>query len=201
MRVKELPDDSFENAGGNGHSRSNTIWYIATRPDIDNRIPMLSYDLRGNEENRPVPQFVLNDCYVPKMCTAEVLARMAGEYTCAERINYLIQEKKETQWDSCFRVGGLEFPAECGPCNPGTHYSGSKEGKREKAKETAKEEKESQAIASASLQCPPCSQEECDSDLNRCPVFKRAFVCTKGTSRAGCSGDPQFWVSEEQCGK
>ena len=29
-----LSDDVFEAAGGNGHSRSNTLWYIASRPDI-----------------------------------------------------------------------------------------------------------------------------------------------------------------------
>ncbi len=56
-------------------------------------------------------------------------------------------------------------------------------------------------IAKSSLQCPACSQEECDSDMNRCPVSQRTFVCTKGTSKGGCSGDPSFWVIEEQCGK
>ena len=33
-----LPDSVFENAGGNGHSRTNTLWYIATRdatPDFN----------------------------------------------------------------------------------------------------------------------------------------------------------------------
>lgn len=99
MRVRELPDDSFENAGGNGHSRSNTIWYIATRPDVDKPIPMLHYDLRGKEEIQPVPVYELTDCYLPKSCTLEVLARKAGEFTCAERIEYLIKEEEQTQWD------------------------------------------------------------------------------------------------------
>lgn len=31
--VSALKDDVFETAGGNGHSRTNTLWYIATRPD------------------------------------------------------------------------------------------------------------------------------------------------------------------------
>jgi len=31
----KLNDSVFEAAGGNGHSRSNTLWYIATRPDPD----------------------------------------------------------------------------------------------------------------------------------------------------------------------
>ena len=31
--VDKLSDDVFTTAGGNGHSRSNTLWYIATRPD------------------------------------------------------------------------------------------------------------------------------------------------------------------------
>lgn len=29
-----LADSVFDAAGGNGHSRSNTLWYIATRPDL-----------------------------------------------------------------------------------------------------------------------------------------------------------------------
>lgn len=49
MKVKELPDTSFTNAGGNGHSRSNTIWYLSTRPYIENPIPMLRYDKRGKK--------------------------------------------------------------------------------------------------------------------------------------------------------
>lgn len=32
--VDALPDDVFDSAGGNGHSRTNTLWYIATRPDF-----------------------------------------------------------------------------------------------------------------------------------------------------------------------
>jgi endo-1,3(4)-beta-glucanase len=99
MRVAELPDDSFENAGGNGHSRTNTIWYIATRPDVQNPIPMLHYDLRGQEEVQPTPEYELKDCYLPKTCTSAVLGRMAGEFTCAERIQYLIKEEDQTQWD------------------------------------------------------------------------------------------------------
>jgi len=194
MRVKELPDASFENAGGNGHSRTNTLWFISTRPEVVGPIPMLRYDLRGKEEVQPAPVYELTDCYLPNMCTDEILARMAGEYTCAERITYLIKEDKQTQWDACWRVGGLEYEDVCGPCNPGIHYHGSNE-----AKESKPDEKESNDISSTSLQCPPCSQEQCDSDLNRCPVFKRAFVCTDGTSKGGCSADPQFWVSEEQC--
>jgi hypothetical protein len=99
MRVGELPNDSFENAGGDGHSRTNTMWYIATRPDVQNPIPMLRYDVRGKEEVQPTPEYELNDCYLPKTCTSAALGRMAGEFTCGERIQYLIKEKEQTQWD------------------------------------------------------------------------------------------------------
>lgn len=113
MRVRELPDDSFENAGGNGHSRTNTIWYIATRPDVQNPIPMLRYDLRGQEEVQPTPEYELSDCYLPKTCTSEVLGRLAGDFTCAERIEYLIKEKEETQWDGKLLQNGCEVCIHC----------------------------------------------------------------------------------------
>lgn len=33
-KVMQLDPSVFEAAGGNGHSLSNTLWYIATRPDV-----------------------------------------------------------------------------------------------------------------------------------------------------------------------
>jgi endo-1,3(4)-beta-glucanase len=99
MRVRELPDESFTNAGGNGHSRTNTLWYISTRPEVVNPIKMLRFDVRGKTENEPTPKFELTDCYLPKTCTSDVLSRMAGDFTCQERIEYLIKEEKETEWD------------------------------------------------------------------------------------------------------
>ncbi len=32
--VKALDPSVYESAGGNGHSVSNTLWYIATRPEL-----------------------------------------------------------------------------------------------------------------------------------------------------------------------
>lgn len=202
MRVKELPNDSFENAGGNGNSRTNTIWYIGTRPEVLSPIKMLRYDVRGKEELQPAPVYELTDCYLPDTCTDEVLDRQAGnfsEFTCRSRITWLITSMGQAEWDACWRVSGLEFPDECGPCNPGVHFV-SKEQLKE-GKNRQKEEEASTAIDSGSLQCLACTQEECNSDLNRCPVYKRTFVCTKGTSKGGCSGEPQFWANEAQCGE
>jgi endoglucanase Acf2 len=32
--LQQLPESVFETAGGNGHSRSNSLWWIATRPHL-----------------------------------------------------------------------------------------------------------------------------------------------------------------------
>ena len=98
---------------------------------------------------------------------------------------------------ACWRVGGLEYEDICGPCNPGVHYEGAEKAEKKKAPH---QEQVPTNAATGELVCPACTQEQCDSDLNRCPVYKRAFVCTEGTSKGGCSGDPQFWAEEEQCG-
>lgn len=29
--INALPEETFDKAGANGHSRSNSLWYIATR--------------------------------------------------------------------------------------------------------------------------------------------------------------------------
>eukprot|EP00566_Odontella_aurita_P003490 CAMPEP_0113537792 /NCGR_PEP_ID=MMETSP0015_2-20120614/7019_1 /TAXON_ID=2838 /ORGANISM="Odontella" /LENGTH=1557 /DNA_ID=CAMNT_0000437319 /DNA_START=456 /DNA_END=5129 /DNA_ORIENTATION=- /assembly_acc=CAM_ASM_000160 len=39
-RALSVPPESFESAGGNGHSLTNLLWYIATRPNVDDPLPL-----------------------------------------------------------------------------------------------------------------------------------------------------------------
>lgn len=190
-RVGALPDDSFENAGGNGHSKSNTIWYIATRPVVEDPVPIDESDARGSDEKKPAPVFVLKDCYTPKTCTDEVLDRKAGEYSCRERISWVINAMGKSQWQACFTVSAVDYPNVCGPCDPSLTA--------EKDQSSIVDEyNDSNEIENDSMQqCPPCTEEECNSDLNYCPVFDRTFVCTQGASKGGCSG--QAWTNKAQC--
>jgi len=186
-RVKQIPDDAYINARGNGHSKSNTIWYIGTRPQVVNPIKLDVSDVRGSDELRPAPVYILRNCYVPDTCTAKVLDRKAGEFTCRERINWYIQSVGKSQWEACESVAGKDFPSICGKCDP---------NKIEHNETSTNDEKEEFTVN----ECSPCSQEECDSDLNRCPVTERSFVCTKGSSRGGCNSDPWI-IDESQCEK
>ena len=197
MKMKELPDESFENAGGNGHSRSNTIWYIATRPDINRPIPLSPYDKRGEEDIQPKVMYDLSDCY-RDTCTEDVLDREAGEYTCRVRMSWLIHENGLPQWEACRKVAGIEFPTICGPCDPGANFV-SKEKRKEESEIGNEQQPVEVSIVSNSLRCLPCTKQECESELNRCPMYKRTFVCTEGTSRGDCSEDIQFWVEQNEC--
>jgi hypothetical protein len=38
--VMELSDSAYAGAGGNGHSKSNTLWWIATRPSPNNKMTL-----------------------------------------------------------------------------------------------------------------------------------------------------------------
>jgi len=183
QKMKELPDQAFLNAGGNGHSRSNTLWYIATRPEIENPIPMVRYDKRGKEEVRPKAEYELKDCYQPDTCTEEVLDRYAGAFTCGDRMSWMIDFQGLPQWQACRRVAGLEFPNQCGGCNPSTVYSNELE--------------QTTAVEYDPNECPPCTENECNSDLNRCPVYERTFVCTQGANKGGCSGDSKLWTRDD----
>ena len=178
-RAQALSVDVFESAGGNGHSRSNTLWYISTRPDVHPIVLPLSDLERTNTSSVPDDQvFVLLDCNAPETCTSAVLERDAGGFTCQERINWLIQTIGKSQSIACAQVGGVEFPNECGECNPSTS--------REKS-----------VVVQVDAHCPPCSDDVCGSVLNRCPVYERTFLCITGPSRGGCQGEP--WPVEPQC--
>lgn len=161
-RVALLPDESFTNAAGNGHSRTNSLWYIATRPQIQSPIPMVQSDLRGADEKRPAPVFELIDCHTPATCTEEILDRMAGTFSCRDRMAWLIQEQRTSQWDACSLVAGIEYPESCGPCDPSNEVHNDHN-------ETAQVSQETTDIVEA--ECPSCTEDECYSQLNRCPLF------------------------------
>eukprot|EP00980_Cylindrotheca_fusiformis_P009669 scaffold2141_cov120-Cylindrotheca_fusiformis.AAC.4 len=162
-RCHELPDDSFSNAGGNGHSRTNTLWYIGTRPEVDKPVPLAESDVRGDQEKRPAPVFEVKDCHTPNTCTDEVLDRMAGNFTCRERMSWFIHANGKSQWGACSAVAISEFPETCGLCDP---TLGSVD-QQDNSNTTDSNEEYIRSV------CPPCSKEECDSDLNRCPIYER----------------------------
>ena len=161
-RAEALSPDVFESAGGNGHSRSNTIWFIATRLDIE-PIVLPESDLELTEVSSVSDDafFVLSDCGVPVTCTAAVLDTDAGGFTCRERISWLIETMGKSESVACTTVGRIEFPGECGGCNPST------------TKEVVVVENDSH--------CPPCSDEVCYSTLNRCPVYEPNFPLHQGS--------------------
>jgi hypothetical protein len=175
-RIEELPKEVYTSAGGNGQSQSNTLWYLATRPVVADPPALNKYDIRGHDEQRPIPTYVLTDCHVPKNCTKEVLDTPAGDYSCRERMQWLITAKGNTQWEACADVAGIDHPDVCGPCNPNTHHDDAP------ASGTPGNEE--------AQQCPPCTQEECVSDYNQCPSLKDTFVCTQGSGRGGCKEVP-----------
>mmetsp|Transcript_4561 Transcript_4561/g.6482 ORF Transcript_4561/g.6482 Transcript_4561/m.6482 type:complete len:563 (+) Transcript_4561:36-1724(+) len=69
----------------------------------------------------PLPTSVVTRCGCSS-CTTEVWNTLAGQYSCGDRIDYLISlpESYPTEEDACRRVASVEFPTECGPCNPDT---------------------------------------------------------------------------------
>jgi hypothetical protein len=54
-------------------------------------------------------------------CDQAVWDTLAGEYDCGARINYLFDQLSDfypTEQDACRRVASVEFPSQCGACNP-----------------------------------------------------------------------------------
>ena len=58
------------------------------------------------------------DCGRPSTCTEYVLHRTTDEFTCGERIEWLMNDGGMDERDACHEVGYLQFHGHCGPCNP-----------------------------------------------------------------------------------
>jgi hypothetical protein len=109
--TQKLPPSVFETPGGNGHSQTNTIWYISTRPEIDAPYPF----------DEPYPWGPVDydiTCNQPITCTDDVLNTIAGDYLCGGRIEWLIEMQGLSEFDACVQIAVNEFPTECGACKP-----------------------------------------------------------------------------------
>ena len=179
-RVENLSRDAFLTAGGNGQSKSNTIWYLATRPAVQNPVPLDSTDLPGSGPNRPTPPPApLTDCLVPESCTSDVLDMMADGYSCRARMLYLINEAGFSERDACYTVAVDEHPDPCGPCNPDGAI-------------------EENPVDEELLDCLPCSQQQCSSDVGSC-FLDEPFVCLSGDQAGECSSFSLWKVSDSSC--
>lgn len=183
-KTLEIPKESFMSAGGSGHSLSNTLWYLSTRPDtipLDLENPSTTTDSVA----APASDALSVDCGCPRSCTEAVLNRDADGFTCKARMQWLIQNHGSTELQACKVVGGDEFPIVCGACNPGVC-----------ADNHAIIDVNSEDDDVVSNQCPPCSKEVCqNAELNRCQVSTTPFLCHTGPSRGGCSARP--WVTNK----
>lgn len=167
-KAQQIPASAFDSAGGNGHSLTNTIWYLATRPKAKPiELPEEKKSESPEEETKKIV-----DCGIPQQCTDNVLDRDAKGSTCRTRISWLMSAMGYSEQHACRKVAGGEFPSTCGPCNPGEEVAVDDNTEVDKT------------------QCPPCSRDECLSDLNRCPRYETTFVCTKGQNIGGCSKTP-----------
>lgn len=186
---QELPAEVFGSAGGNGHSLTNTLWFFATRETVEKPLALAKseseteiemHDTGKHEvaKHNRTKAITVKDCGQPDRCTDFVLDTIAGLYSCRQRMDWLMQQMGRTEEEACSQIAVKENPYECGGCEP--HPD-----------DTA----ESEVPAS---KCSECSLEQCQSDLNRCPLYKSTFVCTDGDSRGGCSSSP--WdVPSQQC--
>ena len=139
----KIPPAAYESAGGNGHSESNTIWYISTRPNNppaptevppSQRVPDGPPGAAAAAAAAPPPPLKIT-CGCEKSCTPDALATMAGSYSCESRIKWLITAKGETEQNACLQIAHEEHPDDCGKCDPSASACGSIK------EETSREEK------------------------------------------------------------
>ena len=189
-----LQDEVFQSAGGSGHSLSNTLWYIASRP-----IPVVPYDLErpsSSIHSKSVPDAVkktLVDCGCPDTCTENALRNDADGFTCKDRIQWLMTNRGKTELGACAQVAD-EYQSQCLGCNPGT-CAVEPVIDQSNINETVPEE----TVPEVPEGCPPCSANICSSDLNRCQITTARYLCYEGPATGGCTPEPWATGSEANC--
>lgn len=166
-----LPLDVFKSAGGNGHSLSNTLWYISTRPTVQNPLDLSDFKPVVPSPVAPPKVKGVIDCGLPKTCTWEVLDANANGFSCKSRMNWLMTNMKKTELEACHQISGIEYATSCGGCDPNP--------------EPISNTTTPLPIQNPDGDCPHCSREICDD--NRCPLDGTWYLCTEGAAKHGCA--------------
>jgi hypothetical protein len=115
--AKKIPASAFNSAGGNGHSMTNTLHYLATRPEVGEPADVSALDFQVSQQDTTTDNAFVNvDCGIPTSCTSAVLDTLAGGYTCRERITWLMRAQNITQDAACHKVAVTEYPTQCSAC-------------------------------------------------------------------------------------
>jgi len=137
--ILRVPSTAYQHAGGNGHSKSNALWYVSTRPRVarpsfgldealqgflgegktdDNDSNIVENETSENGDNVYAEEFKLVSCFNPTKCTDNVLETDADGYSCRDRIVWLMGVMKRSEFQACQQVAVDEFPSACGMCQP-----------------------------------------------------------------------------------
>eukprot|EP00978_Attheya_sp_CCMP212_P020132 scaffold57235_cov58-Attheya_sp.AAC.6 len=179
--AESLPLSVFESAGGNGHSLTNTLWYIATRPAVAEplvlekaKVVPVPSPTKEKKETKVTSSFT---CKCPKTCTVDQKTLEVGGYSCGARIEYLMKSFGRTEGEACRQVGGDEFPDLCGGCDP------------DRCMPPPPPQPVSKKVLEQEKLCPPCSPKICqDPKVNRCPRSLLApYLCLAGRTAGGCA--------------
>eukprot|EP00934_Nitzschia_sp_Nitz4_P003868 Nitzschia sp. Nitz4//scaffold135_size62275//59//478//NITZ4_006342-RA/size62275-processed-gene-0.13-mRNA-1//-1//CDS//3329535539//3858//frame0 len=73
--------------------------------------------LSNNNDDRALQPTESSSCYC-ESCTTSVLEQMADGHTCGNRMAWLQEAMGLSEVDACQVVAGVEFPDECGACDP-----------------------------------------------------------------------------------
>lgn len=106
----DLNPSVYVGPGGNGHSKSNTLWYISTRAAV------AEHELPVDLPTLPEVQILEITCSQPTLCTSDYLETLVEDHTCRSRIEWVINAEDLSENAACSKVAG-EFDG-CRNCNP-----------------------------------------------------------------------------------
>jgi len=192
----------FDSAGGDGHSMTNTLWYISTRPKVETPLDLNPPKPKPDTADNGVPDAVhpvapvqlkhVTDCGLNATCTWEVLDANAGGFKCRDRIDWVMNHMSKTEAEACHQVAGIEYRASCGGCDPlpSTTTADSANTTTTSDDSSGKNTTAPIAVEFPNSKCPPCSTDVCNK--NKCPLGGTWFLCTDGAATDGCSQAP--WI-------
>ena len=205
-KALEIPESAFTSAGGNGHSLTNTLWYLATRPQVVDPLVIDPSKIKDSDSN------LIDEHLEPPAHGSD----LSDESSSSSAHHHHASSPQSTVLDEAF---DCSCPESCDHKALDQYAIGhtcrdrivwlveqEKHNEWDACHQVGVEFPEHCAacdprVCSAENQshsktCPPCTKEVCrNPKLNLCPVQNAPYLCTDGPSTGGCSRFP--WDLED----
>lgn len=183
-----LTDKTFKTAAGNGHSMTNTLWYLSTRPALEKPLSLKKKKSSENGQQQHNPSnnhhhqhTIVDSTNGCGLCSKD----FCDKTRCPDDAPYICSQGPAL--NGCSKVPWTLNPLSCTVCCS----CGNDDDQEDITQITTAANKN---VGNTDTACKSCTSEICSN--HSCNIEYAPYLCTDGPAKDGCARNPWQIVNE-----